>query len=92
MPELLPSAEPDLIRYVTISTGLPHATAARVIADVLAYYGETVEDFVRRRHHELKLRQARNAEIWSAIGAEITTRRFGAPPLSERQLRRIVYG
>ena len=92
MPELLPSAEPDLIRYVTISTGLPHATAARVIADVLAYYGETVEDFVRRRHHELRLRQVRNADIWSAIGAEIPARRFGAPPLSERQLRRIVYG
>ena len=92
MLELLPSAEPDLIRYVTISTGLPHATAARVIADVLAYYGETVEDFVRRRHHELRLRQVRNADIWSAIGAEIPARRFGAPPLSERQLRRIVYG
>jgi hypothetical protein len=92
MPEPLPSAEPDLVRYVTTSTGLPHATAARVIADVLAYYGETVEDFVRRRHHEMRLRQVRNADIWSAIGAEIPARRFGAPPLSERQLRRIVYG
>ncbi len=92
MPEPLPSAEPDLIRYVTVSTGLPHAIAARVIADVLAYYGETVEDFVRRRHQEMRLRQVRNADIWSAISAEITTRRFGAPPLSERQLRRIVYG
>lgn len=92
MPELVPSAEPDLVRYVTISTGLPHATASRVIADVLAYYGEPVEDFVRRRHHEMRLRQVRNADIWPAIGAEIPARRFGAPPLSERQLRRIVYG
>ena len=92
MLELLPSAEPDLIRYVTVSTGLPNATAARVIADILAYFDETVEDFVRRRHHELRLRQLKNAEIWSAISAEMTARRFAAPPLSQRQLRRIVYG
>jgi len=92
MLELLPSAEPDLIRYVTVSTGLPNATAARVIADVLAYFDETVEDFVRRRHHELRLRQLKNAEIWSAISAEMAARRFAAPALSERQLRRIVYG
>jgi hypothetical protein len=92
MPEPLPSAEPDLIRHVTVSTGLPNATAARVIADVLAYFDETVEDFVRRRHHELRLRQFKNDEIWPAVAAEMTTRRFGAPALSQRQLRRLVYG
>ncbi len=92
MRELVPSAEPDLVRHVTASTGLPHATAVRVIADVLAYFDETVEEYVRRRHHEMKLRQLKNAEIWSAISAEMATRRFGAPDLTERQLRRIVYG
>src|SRR5512142_3188727 len=92
MPEVLPPAEPDLIRHVTVSTGLPYATAARVVADVLAYYGETAEDFVRRRHHELRLRQVKNADIWMAIAAELTVRRFAAPALSQRQLRRIVYG
>ena len=92
MLEPLPSAEPDLIRHVTVSTGLPNDTAARVIADVLAYFDETVEDFVLRRHHELRLRQLKNAEIWSAISAEMAARRFAAPARSERQLRRIVYG
>jgi hypothetical protein len=92
MPELLPSVESDLIRHVTASTGLPNVTAARVITDVLAYFDEAVEDYVRRRHHELRLRQLKNADIWSAISAEIITRRFAAPALSQRQLRRIVYG
>ena len=92
MPEVVPPAEPDLVRHITVSTGLPHATAARVIADVLAYYGETAEDFVRRRHHEMRLRQVKNAAIWPAIADEMTTRRFCAPALSQRQLRRIVYG
>ena len=45
-----------------------------------------------QRHHELRLRQLKNAEIWSAISAEMAARRFAAPALSQRQLRRIVYG
>jgi len=91
MPEAFPPTESDLIRHVTASTGLPQATAARVVADVVAYFDETVEAFVRRRHRELRLRQLKNDQIWPAIEAEIRDRRFGAPPLSHRQLRRIVY-
>jgi hypothetical protein len=92
MPDLLPVTEPDLVRHVTATTGLSPATAARVIADVIAYFDETVEEFVRRRHHELRLRQLKNAQIWSALADEISARRFGAPEMTERQLRRIVYG
>ena len=82
----------ELARHVAASTGLPEPTAARVVADVTAYFGETVEDYVRRRHEELRRRQRKNDEIWPAIAAELATRRFAAPDLSERQLRRIVYG
>lgn len=81
-----------LVRHVAMSTGLPPAVAARVVADVVAYYGETVEQFVRRRHAELRGRQHRNAEIWTAIADELAARPFAAEALSERQLRRIVYG
>ncbi len=82
----------DLVRHVAASTGLPEATATRVVADVTSYYAETVEDFVRRRHEELKRKQRKNDEIWPQIAAELVTRRFGPPELSGRQLRRIVYG
>ena len=82
----------DLTRYLAASTGLPQPTVVRVIADVTAYFNETIEEFVRRRHAELHGRQHRNDEIWPAIVAEIGQRRFAAPQLSERQLRRIVYG
>jgi hypothetical protein len=92
MLDAFPSTESDLIRHVTASTGLPQATAARVVADVVAYFGETVDEFVRRRHHEMRLRQVKNDQIWSAIAEEMRLRRFGAPVLSHRQLRRIVYG
>ena len=82
----------DLARYLAASTSLPQPTAVRVIADVATYFNETIEAFVRRRHAELKQRQRKNDEIWPLIAAELRQRRFAAPGLSERQLRRIVYG
>jgi hypothetical protein len=89
MPDPFPQ---DLASYLVDSTGLPQTIAVRVIADVTTYFSETIEQFVRRRHGELQRRQRRNEEIWPLIEAELTQRRFAAPGLSERQLRRIVYG
>jgi hypothetical protein len=82
----------DLVRHIAASTGLPEATAMRVVADVTAYFGETIEEFVKRRHGELRGIHRKNDEIWPLIAAELAVRRFGAPEMSERQLRRIVYG
>ena len=81
----------DLARYLAASTGLPQPTAVRVVADVATYFNETVEEFVRRRHTELRHRQYKNDEIWPLVAAELGQRRFAAPGLSERQLRRIAY-
>ena len=89
MPDPFPQ---DLASYLVASTGLPQTTAVRVIADVTTYFSETIEQFVRRRHGELQRRQRRNEEIWPLIEAELAQRRFAAPGVSERQLRRIVYG
>ena len=86
------SIPPELARYLAASTGLPQPTVVRVIADVATYFDETVEEFVRRRHAELRQRQRKNEEIWPLIEAELRQRRFAAPGLSVRQLRRIVYG
>lgn len=82
----------DLAGYLAASTGLPQSTARRVIDDVNAYYDETVEEFVRRRHTELKRDGHKNDEIWPLIAAELTQRRFAATGMSARQLRRIIYG
>ncbi|WP_330184131.1 hypothetical protein OHB26_11275 [Nocardia sp. NBC_01503] len=82
----------DLVRHVAASTGLPTAIAARVVADVVGYFDESAEEFVRRRHAELQRRQVRNAEIWQRIATELAERRVAAPAFTERQLRRIVYG
>ena len=82
----------DLVGHVSRSTGLPPGVAARVVADVVAYFAETPPDFVRRRHGELKRRGLTNDQIFRALTDELVHRRFAAPELSERQLRRLVYG
>lgn len=87
-----PPGPQDLVRHVAKSTGLDEATASRVVADVMAYFAQTVEEYVIHRHADLKNRNRKNDDIWPLISAELETRRFKAVGLSERQLRRIVYG
>ena len=82
----------DLVRHVARSTGLDEATASRVVADVLAYFGQTVEEYVVKRHENLKSRNRKNDDIWPLIMDELRTRWFKADELTERQLRRMVYG
>ena len=84
--------DPELIERIAISTGLSRAEAARVVEDVVAFHAEPVEDYVRRRHTQLKTYGAKNPEIFARIATELRGRVVAAPELSERQLRRIVYG
>ena len=80
-----------LVDHLVAGTGLTPAEARRVIEDVVAFYAEPVEEYVRRRHAELKTYGARNDEIFTRIATELGERVVAAPPLSERQLRRIIY-
>ena len=82
----------DLIERVAGSTGLTPAEAARVVEDVLAWYREPVEDFVKRRHAHHRLYGKHNPEIFDLIAGELATRLVAAPSLTQRQLRRIIYG
>jgi hypothetical protein len=84
--------DPVIVARVAASTGLSAAEAARVVEDVVTFHAEPVEDYVRRRHAELKTYGAKNPEIFARVAAELEGRVVAAPDLSERQLRRIVYG
>ncbi|MFC4943981.1 hypothetical protein [Pseudonocardia sp. GCM10023141] len=74
------------------STPLTEGEAMRVVAEVMGFFAEPMPDFVRRRHAELRDRGLGNDEIFAGLGVEIAARRFSPPPMSARQLRRIVYG
>jgi hypothetical protein len=89
-PEGVP--DPALLSHVVATTSLTPGEAARVIEDVIAFHAQPVEDYVRARHAHLKTYGAKNSEIFALIAEELSGRVVAAPELSERQLRRIVYG
>ncbi len=82
----------ELVGRIAASTGLSAGEAARVVTDVLGWYREPVEAYIRRRHAYLRIYGKKNEEIFALIAAELAQRLVAAPGLSERQLRRIVYG
>jgi hypothetical protein len=84
--------DPRLVQRVQETTGLAPAEAGRLVEDVLAFHDETVEEWVRRRHREMKTYGARNDEIFTQLRADLAGLVVAAPALSERQLRRIIYG
>jgi hypothetical protein len=85
-------ADRMLVDHLVATTELTAAEAARVVEDVLAFHTEPVEAYVRRRHAELKTHGARNPEIFARLADELAHRIVAAPALTERQLRRIIYG
>jgi hypothetical protein len=88
----VPEVDPDLLAHVAATTGLAPEVALRLVEDVLAFHAEPVADYVRRRHAHLRTYGARNPEIFARISEELAHRVVAAPRLSERQLRRLVYG
>lgn len=82
----------DLLEHLDRTTGMEKAVAVRVVEEVLTYFAETVEAFVARRHAELQGEHLKNEDIFERIGAEMQVRRFAAPEMTKRQIRRIVYG
>ena len=82
----------ELVRHVATTTRLSPSEAARVIADVVEFFTEPVEDFVVRRHAQLQNRSLSNPAIFEQISRELSTRRFPAARLSTRQIRRVIYG
>ncbi|MFJ4717266.1 hypothetical protein [Streptomyces sp. NPDC088785] len=82
----------ELVDHLTRTTALSRGEALRVVQDVLAFFDEPTDAFVRRRHRELQGQGLVNAAIFEQVLAELRYRAVAPPELSIRQLRRIVYG
>lgn len=90
----VPGQQPhgELVEYLIRTCPLSPPEAARVVADVLGYFSEAPEEYVRRRHRELQAHGLTNDLSFAQIATEIPQRRYAPPEFSLRQLRRIVYG
>jgi hypothetical protein len=87
-----PAELEDLVAYLVRTTRLGHAEASRLVGEVLSFLDERPEEFICRRHRALQGEGLTNIEIFARLAVELGQWRFRAPPYSERQLRRIVYG
>jgi len=64
----------------------------RLMDEIHNFYNETLEEYIQHRHFVLKREGLKNNEIYKSVLEEIKQRRFTASKLSERQVRRIIYG
>jgi hypothetical protein len=82
----------DLIEHLTQTTRLSRPEVERVVAEVVAYFSESSDAFIVRRHAELQAENEKNAAIFDRLEEELRERRFAALPLTQRQIRRLIYG
>lgn len=82
----------DLITHLSQITVLDDVQSRQVIEEVLAYFNEDIESFIKRRHLELQQQGYSNARIFKIIQTELSTRLFPVQLLSERKIRRVIYG
>jgi len=87
-----PTELDELIVYLVRTSRLSAPEAARVVDEVLSFLAETPEAFIRRRHRALQAQGLSNEAIFTQLAAELERLRFRAPPLTARQIRRIIYG
>ena len=88
--------EPDLqplINHLCHSSDLSSTQAKKIVDEVIGYFSESTESYVRRRHLELKQDFGlTNPQIFERIETELAQLVFAAPQLTQRQIRRIIYG
>lgn len=89
---LEPAELQELSTHLARTTRLGPEEAQRIVLEVLGYLQETPEAFVRRRHRALQAEGLANAAIYTRLASELALWRFRAPALSERQIRRMIYG
>jgi hypothetical protein len=82
----------DAIQRLQALCGLPRTLAARAVSEVADAFMLTPEEYVTHRHAELQARGLDNTGIFRVLRTELAELRFKAPSLSDRQLRRRIYG
>lgn len=82
----------ELVQRLCAMSSLAPTTANHLVQEILHFYRDTAEDFIIKRHSELQNEGLSNSKIYAQIELELHQRRFHPPPLSLRQIRRIIYG
>ncbi len=86
------SLDDSLIRHLQDVTGLDAGLLAKILAEVRAWHSRDLQSWVRDRHQELQRQGLSNRQIFPRLCAEARETLVRPAPLSERQVRRMVYG
>lgn len=82
-----------LLDHLCNTSSLQQDEAHKLVTEVIAYFSETAEAWVLRRHGELKHDEGMsNTQIYARIENELPDSVFASRVLSQRQIRRIIYG
>ena len=92
LPMLDHSELQELAQYLSRTSRLRPEEAQRVIQEVIGYLQETPDVYVRRRHRALQAEGLANEAIYARLAVELSGWRFRAPALTQRQIRRMIYG
>ena len=82
----------DLVEHLQRTTRLDEGEARKVVDEALSFLRESLPEYVARRHSELRRAGRRNDEIYQLLIEEVAARPFAVPTLTERQVRRLIYG
>ena len=85
-------ASAELIDHLCRISPLTAREAEHLVAEVLAYFSQVPDEYLRTRHQELQAQGFSNSAIFSTLQREMLDRRFAAKPLTTRQIRRAIYG
>ena len=64
----------------------------KLVEELQDHWSETREQYVLRRHGELQREGVPNRRIYGILQREIRDRRFAPRPMTDRQVRRLIYG
>ena len=82
----------DFENHICETFGMDTAGFKRLYEEFLSCFGLTLEEYVRSRHLELQREGMKNNDIYGLIMAEVPGLRFAAGPLTQRRVRRMIYG
>lgn len=82
----------ELVDHLCRCSRLTAQEAEHVVTEVLAYFDQTQDAFLRQRHQQLQSLGYTNADIYAALQSELQSRRFTSKPMTTRQIRRAIYG
>lgn len=83
-----PAFRDYLLRIVNVS----ERDLDKLVRELADHWAETQQEHVLRRHRELRRRGVPTRDIYGLIRNELGERRFAPLPMTERQIRRLIYG